>query len=321
MTKGLVFNVQRFSLHDGPGIRTTVFFKGCPLSCRWCHNPEGIDAAPQLAADAVKCIGCGACIAVCPAAALALNEQGRVEVDFGRCTLCRKCAAVCPTETLEVIGREVAVNELKAELLKDRIVFEESGGGVTVSGGEPFGQPEFLVALLKELKEENVHTAVDTSGCAPWEAIEEAAGWTDLFLYDLKLVDSAESAGYTGGSGEEIRRNLPELIARGYDVLVRVPVIPTVNDSREHLALLGEFLRESGAVDVELLAYHRLGVAKRFKLGQNFLLPDIAEPPESAMQAAVDFLKQYGLNILYKADDDSGAKRHERAGPEFKGAE
>ena len=321
MTKGVIFNIQRFSLHDGPGIRTTVFFKGCPLSCRWCHNPEGIDAALQLAANAVKCIACGACIAVCPAGALALNEHKQVEVNYGLCTFCRKCADLCPTQTLEVIGREVPVKELKAELLKDRIIFEESGGGVTVSGGEPFSQPEFLVALLKDLKEEHVHTAVDTSGCAPWKAIEDTAKWTDLFLYDLKLIDSAQSARYTGVSGTEIRRNLMKMIAHGYHLLVRVPLIPTVNDSREHLALLGEFLQKSGAVDVELLAYHRLGVSKRHRLGQRYLLPDLAEPSGDEMKAAAGFLKQYGLNILYKADDDSGTKRYEQTNPDFTGAE
>ncbi|MDW7738442.1 MAG: glycyl-radical enzyme activating protein [Bacillota bacterium] len=314
MIKGTIFNVQRFSLYDGPGIRTTVFFKGCPLSCWWCHNPEGIGGEAKLVVETRSCIGCASCVTICPEGALSLNDQNMAVIDYNRCNLCRKCLEVCPTGALELIGREVTVDELVDELLKDRIIFEESGGGVTLSGGEPLQQDEFIINLLKALKKEQIHTVVDTSGCAPWETIEEVAKWTDLFLYDLKLVDRDKSMKYTGVTGDNIRLNLQKMNSKGINILIRVPLIPTVNDDPESLRLLGEFLRECGITDLELLSYHKHGIHKKKKLGEKYQLADVVPPVVKEIKKIVSILSQYGLNVIYKVDEHYDLKRNEQKG-------
>lgn len=296
MASGLIFNVQRYSIHDGPGIRTVVFFKGCPLRCRWCHNPEGMARESELMHDEKKCLACGACVKNCPSGAIFLGEQNAA-VDRRKCNRCFRCTTVCPAGALSQVGRLVTVEEVVSEVDKDRVFFTESGGGVTLSGGEPLIQPEFLVSLLGRLKEEGFHTAVETSGQGSPVALQEAAAVTDLFLYDLKLADPGKCLEYTGASGENILRNLRLLAKLHKNILVRIPVIPTVNDGEQAVKEIGDFLRQAEIKRVALLPYHRMGIDKYCRLGLKYSMPDISPPGEKRMQAIREVLASYGLQI------------------------
>ena len=277
METGTIYNIQRFSLHDGPGIRTTVFFKGCPLHCQWCQNPEGLTIETVLFSYQNKCLGCGACLAQCPSAAISIRESGPV-IDRDRCNLCLKCVDVCPVEAIQAAGREISVANLTQEILKDLIVFEESCGGVTISGGEPLMQPEFLIALLKALKYLNLHTTIETSGYAPWPVIEAVSEWTDLFLYDLKLIETGQSKIYTGVSSNLILNNLIKLLKKGPTVLVRMPLIPSVNDDEKSIRLTADFLNNCGVRTLELIPYHNLGITKYTSLGLKYYSAKIEIP-------------------------------------------
>jgi len=297
MKKGFIFDIQRFSLHDGPGIRTTVFFKGCPLRCQWCQNPEGLSSKSVLFRYPNRCIGCRACIENCPEKAVVFNESGPI-INRPNCALCFKCAEICPAEAMQKAGEEITVSELMGEVLKDRVIFEESGGGATISGGEPLMQPDFLTGLLKALKEEAVHTAVETSGCAPWPALEKTIKWTDLFLYDLKLVDSEKSKRYTGASSTQMLSNLKSLKEKGCQVRVRMPLIPSVNDDRENLRQIADFLKECGLKSIELIPCHNLGTAKYNNLGLQSDTACFAVPSPEKIANVQSFFKRDGLNIV-----------------------
>ncbi|HSW36053.1 MAG TPA: glycyl-radical enzyme activating protein [Candidatus Limnocylindrales bacterium] len=303
METGTIYNIQRFSLHDGPGVRTTVFLKGCPMQCCWCHNPEGISRDRQLLIKGLKCLGCQACMAVCPQGAISFHAS-TVLIDQGRCSLCMRCTEECPAAAIEFAGKEVSVDELIDEVVKDRIIYEESAGGVTFSGGEPLYQPEFLLALLQRLKNEDIHTVVDTSGYAEWSVLEAVAGWTDLFLFDLKMVDLTGSLHYTGVSNEVILQNLKKLAQRGCSIQVRMPLVPTVNDDSDSIILAGEFLQQLGLTEVQLLPYHNLGVGKYKSLGQNYKLAGLEPPSPDTMLRIKKTLMQYGL--IVKSEVDTG---------------
>ncbi len=294
--RGLIFNIQRFSLHDGPGIRTVVFFKGCPLHCQWCQNPEGIGVNRNLFRYRDRCIGCMACQDACSGGAISITDSGPL-IDRAKCRLCLECVTVCPAGALEAAGREVSVSELAEEVLKDRIIFEESGGGVTISGGEPLLQPAFLVALLKTLKEQGIHTAIETSGCAPCQALEEAVLWADLILYDLKLVDAGKSSYYTGGTNALILGNLKALVGKGRRIRVRMPLIPTINDDRDSLQQAAFFLREIGIDELELIPYHNLGTAKYTGLDLEYKLPNLRELSPGQIAAVKSTLNEYGITV------------------------
>jgi pyruvate formate lyase activating enzyme len=294
-TEGLIFNIQRFSLHDGPGIRTTVFFKGCPLGCLWCQNPEGISAEKVIFRHADRCIGCGDCVAICPEGALQMSDPVPV-LDRLKCSLCMKCIEVCPTGALEAAGKMISVKSLVEEVLKDRIVFEESGGGVTVSGGEPLMQPEFLTELLKALKLENIHTAVETSGFASWKSFESVLDYTDLFIYDLKLVDAELCKKYLGVNGDKIITNLDRLNKCGAKIMVRMPIIPTVNDTSICLHQAADHLKKIGITELELLPYHKLGSAKYEKLGLEYTLKSIEQPDFDTMGKVKSLLEAAGIS-------------------------
>jgi glycyl-radical enzyme activating protein len=264
---GRVFDIQRFSIHDGPGIRTTVFLKGCPLTCAWCHNPESRAAAPQLAFSPSLCIGCGFCFRQCTQGAHATGDTGHT-LDRERCVACLACAEECHSGALEVIGAERTVEDVLREALRDRPFYEESGGGVTVSGGEPLAQPAFAAALLQGCREAGVHTCIETSGEAPWEAVESVLPHTDLFLYDWKETDPERHAVFTGRDNARILDNLRRLDASGAAIVLRCPVIPGMNLRDDHIEGIAELARSlKGCRAVQVMGYHRLGGGKRDRIG------------------------------------------------------
>jgi pyruvate formate lyase activating enzyme len=295
MTQGYVFNIQRFSVHDGPGIRSTVFLKGCPLSCSWCHNPEGIDPGPELVLSPRRCIACGECLVVCPRDLPAPTDQ-RYPGLPDSCLVCGACAEVCPTQARQLAGERMSVDQVMAEVLKDLIFFEESDGGVTFSGGEPLSQPRFLRRLLAASRHQGVHTAVDTSGLTPWRELESVADLTDLFLYDVKALDDDTHRLWTGVSNESILSNLRRLGAVHPRIWVRVPVVPGVNDAPDHLQAIGRLAAGlSGVERVCLLPYHPLGEDKRRRQGRLADRQAASRPPSTALQELVDLVATTGV--------------------------
>ncbi|MFN3346386.1 MAG: glycyl-radical enzyme activating protein [Candidatus Bipolaricaulaceae bacterium] len=284
---GVVFDIQRFSVHDGPGIRTTVFFKGCPLRCRWCHNPEGISPEPEPMFFEYKCLGCGRCARVCPTGAItfASTEEAKPTLNRQKCTGCGICAEACPSGAWRLVGRTVTVEELISTLERDALLYDRSEGGVTFSGGEPLFQPEFLLAALRACKERRIHTVVDTSGFAPTRVLGDVAPLADLFLFDLKPMDEEDHRRYTGVPNRLIHENLRQLVEWGRPVIVRVPLIPGITDTERNVQMLMSFLTElrGGIQKVELLPYH--DVAEKYqRLGQTYGMPLLSRPSEERLR-------------------------------------
>ncbi len=266
MDTGIVFNIQRYSIHDGPGIRTTVFLKGCPLRCFWCQNPESQKMEPQILFDEKKCTSCGECLKVCPSGATSRSD-GRIRVDRGRCKASGKCAEVCPNEARKVAGRSMTVDEVMREVMRDVKFYENSGGGVTLSGGDPLAQPDFALSILQRCKRAGLHTALDTCGYAPWTTLEKVLPYVDLFLFDIKHPDPAAHRQGTGRDLDLILQNAKEISKRG-KMRVRVPLIPGFNDSPEVVRQIARFVREELHIaDVDLLTYNPLGEGKYELLG------------------------------------------------------
>ncbi len=281
---GFVANIQPFSLDDGPGIRTTVFLRGCNLRCAWCHNPECIPFNAVLRFSDSLCIGCGACTAVCEAKCHRFDGAVH-ELNRDGCSGCGRCAEVCPAGALELNGRAYTADELTRRLLEDRKFYEKSGGGVTFSGGEPVLQNAFLKTLLVRMKAHGIHTAVDTAGCVKWELLENILPETDLFLFDVKMSSAQKHILATGADNGPILENLSRLIQSGARVWVRVPVIPAFHDEAE-LSKIADFLRPFPAERIELIPYHRYGVGKYRSLGLAYTLADCAEPDRDFMNRA-----------------------------------
>ena len=260
------FNVQRFCLQDGPGIRTTLFLKGCPLRCLWCHNPEGRDVGKKLLFRADRCTGCGRCVGLCKARRI---EGGKAAVDRSLCTACGRCVEPCLSDCSEICGKETDTGELFDILVKDRLYFEESGGGVTVSGGEPLMQKEALLDLARRAKEAGVSFAVETCGYGDTEALLDLSRLGCLFLYDVKGIDDEKHAVNTGVSNRRILSNLDALFSAGADVIVRMPLVPGYNDSERDLELLAGFLGSirDKILRAEIMPYHRIGLGKASSLG------------------------------------------------------
>jgi pyruvate formate lyase activating enzyme len=296
---GMIFDIQRFSIHDGPGIRTTVFFKGCPLGCKWCHNPEGISPAPVLSFMASKCIGCGYCFRTCTRAVHSM-QGGKHVMDRSRCEVCGRCATECHAQALELIGRRASVEEIMAEVLADRAFYQTSGGGMTLSGGEPLMQIEFALAMLRAAKTERLHNCVETSSFVSWTNFERVLPLTDLFYCDIKDTNDARHLANTGVSNALILSNIRRLHEAGANIRLRVPLVPGCNDAQDNLdglaRLAGELPRIEG---VEILLYHKLGLSKHQRLGSHNPLE--FDPTPSAKDRRDDWiaqLRQKGVKVL-----------------------
>ncbi len=303
MQPGLITNLQRYSLHDGPGIRTTVFLKGCPLSCAWCHNPETLSRRPEIMMVETRCVRCGSCAAACPnnhpvgAPPDILDPlSAAAEADIA-CSLCGECVEACPTGARVMMGRQMTVPELLGQLVADRVFFEESGGGVTFSGGEPLLQFEFLTTALAACRECGLHTAVDTSGFAPREQLLAVAGLADLILYDVKTMDDARHREVTGVSNRLILDNLEALGRVHRAIWLRVPIIPGVNDGSAELEAVARFgATITGVRQVNLLPYHQAGLGKRGRLRHEDLREPFEAPTAARMEHLAGIFRQAGLD-------------------------
>ncbi len=293
--KGVIFNIQRFSLHDGPGLRTTVFLKGCPLRCLWCHNPESQSPSPEVMYWKTRCIGCGACAVSCPGGAIELSS-GEVCQTGRKCLACGKCVSVCPAGARGISGRRVTAEEVVSEALKDNVFFDESGGGVTFSGGEPLMQPDFLEAALRLSKEAGLMTAVDTCGFSSWDIFEKIIPYSDLFLYDVKHMDDALHRELTGAPNGVILANLRRLARSGKAVIARLPLIPGMNDDERNIQRTGEFLSSAGVREVTVLPYHDMGKEKYERLGRDYSLTGLLRPGDEEIERVVDILRGFGLS-------------------------
>lgn len=294
--KGLVFNIQRYSIHDGPGIRTTVFFKGCPLRCRWCSNPESISPVAEIMVREARCNSCGRCLKVCTPGALSLAASG-LRLDRDRCHLCLKCIEACWEDAIEVAGHEMTVGEVVEECSKDELFYRNSGGGITLSGGEPLLQADFAMELLRRLKEAGFSTALDTCGQVSWEVMGKALDYTDLVLYDVKHIDSAEHRDGTGSDNKLILSNLEKAMDTNKSrVWIRVPVIPGYNDSDQYMQGLAGRLHGMKAEKVSLLAYHEWGRVKYQSLGKAYQLNGRQPLTNERMYELVEVFKTSGLD-------------------------
>jgi len=295
---GLIFDISRYAIHDGPGIRTTVFLKGCPLSCWWCHNPESQSADKELLYRAERCIGCATCVEACPEGAISHTPEGYV-ANSDRCTLCGKCVPVCPADARELVGREITVAELIKEIEKDALFFDESGGGVTFSGGEPLAQSQFLIEALKACREMDIHTVVDTCGFAPRQVLESAVPFTRLFLFDLKMIDPELHRKYTGVSNDIVLSNLAWLSEQETETIIRIPIIPGINDTPDNIEATGKFLAGlPKKLEVNLLPYHATAQQKYSRFGLTYRLPHLNPPPAEQMEELTGRLALFGLSVF-----------------------
>ncbi len=288
-----IFAIKRYALHDGPNIRITIFFKGCPLACLWCHNPEGIDFVSKVLFLADKCVDCGECVGHCPEKALHPTAEGVLR-DDDRCTSCATCVDVCPALAHEATGRSMSIAEIVTEIKKELPFFDQSGGGVTCSGGEPLSQPESLLALLQACGQLGIHRAVDTSGFARLETLLEVARYSELFLYDIKHMDSIIHERFTGVANDLILSNLKALGDNGHASRVRIPLIMGVNDNEKNIRATGAFVAGcKGVQGIDILPYHPSATAKYRKLGQAYKGASLAAPAKAHITEITDILRKY----------------------------
>lgn len=295
---GRIFDIKRYSVHDGPGIRTTIFLKGCGLRCLWCHNPESIAPGPELMHWPARCVRCHACVKACPTGALAADDSGAVAIDRSKCDLCGKCADACLYDAMQIVGRAATVEDVLAEIERDRVFYEQSGGGVTLSGGDPLVQPGFAAALLEACRARGFHTALDTAGLAPDGALDRLAAKADLILFDLKHMDDARHRELTGVSNAPILDSLKRLAEAGHEIWARIPLIAGVNDDEGNIGRTIELLRALKTVwRVGLLPYHAGGLDKARRIGKEDQFRKFEAPSEERLAAIEAAFRAVGFEV------------------------
>ncbi|MCK5731323.1 MAG: glycyl-radical enzyme activating protein [Draconibacterium sp.] len=297
MKQPLIFDIKRYAINDGPGIRITIFLKGCPLSCKWCHNPESQSPAVQKFYTASKCIGAQDCIETCPNDALTLTANGIV-TNYELCKLCGKCAEVCPTKAIEMSGKMYDVDELLEIIEREQVHIVQSGGGVTISGGEPLMHADFLINLLDACGEKNLHRTVDTSGFSDTKTLLEVAKRTELFLYDLKLMDSEKHKEWTGVGNQLILKNLKLLAETKANINIRIPLIKNVNSDSKEINEMAEYISGlPGNQIVNLLPYHNIAAHKYNKLGENYNEMEMTELSDEEQNQAKKIFEEFGIEV------------------------
>jgi len=295
---GRVFDIKRYSIHDGPGIRTTVFLKGCALRCLWCHNPESVDLKPELMHWPSRCSRCYSCITACPLGAIAKEAAGAVVIDRRICNLCGRCAEACLYDAMQMVGRDMSVDDVLAEVEKDRIFYEQSGGGVTLSGGDPFVQSAFAEALLEGCRSRGIRTALDTAGMSQNGVLDGLTAKTDLVLYDLKCMDDARHREMTGVSNVPIIENLKRLAARGTEIWIRIPLVRGVNDDDDNIRRTIAFLKSLKTIKrVGILPYHSGGLEKARRIGQESHFRKFETPSEERIAAVEAAFREAGFDV------------------------
>jgi pyruvate formate lyase activating enzyme len=296
--EGIIFDIQRYSIHDGPGIRTVVFLKGCPLRCLWCCNPESQLTNPQLSFIQSKCIGCLECIKICPNKAIRFDKEKGFLIDYKLCDMCGRCSDVCYPGARVIIGKKMSVDEVIAEVIKDKSFYNRSNGGVTLSGGEVLLQWGFAKEILKKCKELNINTAIETCGYCKWEYFTEVLEYVDLVLYDLKHLDSAEHKRLTGVDNQLILENAAKVVKKVKEMIIRVPLIPSLNDSKDNIMMLVDFVSTLEKVkEIDLLPYHQLGVSKYNQIGQTYKLNEINPPSKEKINDIKRYIENRGFLV------------------------
>jgi pyruvate formate lyase activating enzyme len=294
--KGAIFDIQRYSIHDGPGIRTVVFFKGCPLKCPWCSNPEAQNTSEEIEYSRMDCFLCLCCVDACSERALTHGEEG-IHVDREKCSLCGKCVEVCLSGGIRQVRKMVTVEEVLQIVEKDRAFYESSGGGITLSGGEPLSQHEFASSLLQASKQRGLHTCIETTGYQQWKHCLQVIRYADTVLFDLKIWNPASHRKIVGVSNEMILKNARKIVELGKELIIRVPLIPGYNDNPENLGGFVGFARQIGVAEMHLLPYHRLGESKYDRLGRSYPLKDLQPPTREEMNKVGDELTTHGIKI------------------------